>query len=135
MQELRKTALRRKGTLGHLTKMDYLNGVGGFTVPQMNVPLEPSARDPHSDVSSSSSSSSSASSLNSNSNSAQQKPRLNRLANPFPDPSLATQIQPPILLSQPLPLPVQYQRPMEHLEIRRHYRLLCTLQQHSSSKN
>lgn len=26
MQELRKTALRRRGTLGHLTKIDYLNG-------------------------------------------------------------------------------------------------------------
>ncbi len=76
-----------------------------------------------------------ASSPNSKSDSAQQKPRLNRLAIPFPDPSLATQIQLPILLSQPLPLPVQYQRPMEHLEIRRHYRLLCTLQQHSSSKD
>lgn len=39
-----------------------------------------------------------------NSDFAQKKPRRNPLANPFPDPSLATQIQPPLLLSQPPPL-------------------------------
>lgn len=29
-----ETALRRMGTLGHLAKIDYLDGVGGFRVPQ-----------------------------------------------------------------------------------------------------